>query len=199
MKRKGGDVEMEKIRAIVDRQESRKETGMFLLFLGESLFVFSYFMKMSDFLFGMGLGSWNRKKSFEEYRRYLLRLSYFILALSSLSLVLASLIRDNDFASGLMLGGSSAGLVFAIYYWLLSRQPKRLKAAYIALYDERNQYILRVTAVSTLIFMFLVNVIMIALYAFLGIAFSYVILLMIWLYCLLLGFLGLRIIFSKIL
>ena len=109
MKRKGGDVEMEKIRAIVDRQESRKETGMFLLFLGESLFVFSYFMKMSDFLFGMGLGmsmilnllvviflsakgerskmmllkavaSWNRKKSFEEYRRYLLRL--FILYLS---------------------------------------------------------------------------------------------------------------------
>jgi hypothetical protein len=47
---------MEKIRAIVDRQESREETGMFLLFLGESLFVFSYFMKMSDFLCGMGLG-----------------------------------------------------------------------------------------------------------------------------------------------
>lgn len=113
--------------------------------------------------------------------------------------MLASLIRDNDFASGLLLGGGSAGLVFAIYYWLLSRQPKRLKAAYIALYDERNQYILRVTAVSTLIFMCLVNVMLIALYAFLGIAFSYVILLMIWLYCLLLGFLGLRIIFSKIL
>lgn len=145
------------------------------------------------------VASWNRKKSLEEYRRYLLRLSYFILALAGLSLVLASLIRDNDFASGLMLGGGSAGLIFAIYYWPLSRQPKRLKAAYIALYDERNQYILRVTAVSTLIFMFLVNVILIALYAFLGIAFSYVILLMIWLYCLLLGFLGLRIIFSKIL
>lgn len=47
---------MEKIRTIVDRQESRKETGMFLLFLGEGLFVFSYFMKMSDFLRGMGLG-----------------------------------------------------------------------------------------------------------------------------------------------
>ena len=47
---------MEKIRTIVDRQESRQETGMFLLFLGESLFVFSYFMKMSDFLHGMGLG-----------------------------------------------------------------------------------------------------------------------------------------------
>ena len=74
------------------------------------------------------VASWNRKKSFEEYRRYLLRLSYFILALSSLSLVLASLIRDNDFASGLMLGGSSAGLVFAIYYWLLSRQPKTFKS-----------------------------------------------------------------------
>ncbi|WP_238385877.1 ABC transporter permease [Streptococcus ruminicola] len=145
------------------------------------------------------VASWNRKKSLEEYRRYLLRLSYFILALAGLSLVLASLIRDNDFASGLMLGGGSAGLIFAIYYWLLSRQPKRLKDAYIALYDERNQYILRVTAVSTLIFMFLVNVMLIALYAFLGIAFSYVILLMIWLYCLLLGFLGLRIIFSKIL
>lgn len=145
------------------------------------------------------VASWNRKKSLEEYRRYLLRLSYFILALAGLSLVLASLIRDNDFASGLLLGGGSAGLVFAIYYWLLSRQPKHLKAAYIALYDERNQYILRVTAVSTLIFMFLVNVMLIALYAFLGIAFSYVILLMIWLYCLLLGFLGLRIIFSKIL
>ncbi|UVF03614.1 ABC transporter permease [Streptococcus equinus] len=145
------------------------------------------------------VASWNRKKSLEEYRRYLLRLSYFILALAGLSLVLASLIRDNDFASGLLLGGGSAGLVFAIYYWLLSRQPKRLKSAYIALYDERNQYILRVTAVSTLIFMFLVNVMLIALYAFLGIAFSYVILLMIWLYCLLLGFLGLRIIFSKIL
>ena len=46
------------------------------------------------------VASWNRKKSFEEYRRYLLRLSYFILALSGLSLVLASLIRDNDLASG---------------------------------------------------------------------------------------------------
>ena len=53
MKRKGGDVEMEKIRAIVDRQESRKETGMFLLFLGESLFVFSYFMKMSNLGWGL--------------------------------------------------------------------------------------------------------------------------------------------------
>ena len=145
------------------------------------------------------VASWNRKKSLEEYRRYLLRLSYFILALAGLSLVLASLIRANDFASGLLLGGGSAGLVFAIYYWLLFRQPKRLKAAYIALYDERNLYILRVTAVSTLIFMFLVNVMLITLYAFLNIAFSYVILLMIWLYCLLLGFLGLRIIFSKIL
>ena len=62
------------------------------------------------------VASWNRKKSFEEYRRYLLRLSYFILALSGLSLVLATLIRANDFASGLMLGGGSSGLVFAIYY-----------------------------------------------------------------------------------
>ncbi|SDQ39805.1 hypothetical protein SAMN05216392_1558 [Streptococcus equinus] len=47
---------MEKIRTIFDGQQSRKETGMFLLFLGESLFVFSYFMKMSNFLHGMGLG-----------------------------------------------------------------------------------------------------------------------------------------------
>nr|WP_205396305.1 hypothetical protein [Streptococcus lutetiensis] len=47
---------MEKIRAMFDGQQGRKETGMFLLFLGESLFVFSYFMKMSDFLHGMGLG-----------------------------------------------------------------------------------------------------------------------------------------------
>ena len=47
---------MEKIRAIVDRQESRKETGMIQKYIGESLFVFSYFMKMNDFLHGMGLG-----------------------------------------------------------------------------------------------------------------------------------------------
>lgn len=31
---------MEKIRAIVDRQESRKETGMFLLFLGRKFICF---------------------------------------------------------------------------------------------------------------------------------------------------------------
>ena len=82
---------------------------------------------------------------------------------------------------------------------MLCHQTNRLKAAYVAVYDERNQFILRLSAASTLILMFIINVFLLILYAFCGVAFSYLILLLIWLYSLIFGFLILKVIFSKIL
>lgn len=108
-------------------------------------------------------------------------------------------IKTNDFAAGLLLGGGVAGLVIAIYYLTLTRQPNRLKAAYIAAYDERNQLVLRVTAISTLIFLFLENFMLIILYAFMGVVLTYPIVLLIWLYSLFLGFVFFKLIFTRIL
>ena len=87
----------------------------------------------------------------------------------------------------------------AIYRLILIRQPNRLKAAYIAAYDERNQLILRVTALSTLILLFLENFMLIILYAFIGIVLTYPIVLLIWLYSLFWGFVFFKLIFTRIL
>lgn len=145
------------------------------------------------------LQSCQQKKTLEEYRSYLMKVSYVILMLSILGIILSFVIRANDFASGLLLGSGSSGLIVAIYYWIVCHQPKRLKNAYIAAYDERNQFILRMTAVSMLVMMFLINFVLIILYAFFSVELSYITLLLIWLYSLSLGFLILRGILSKIL
>lgn len=141
----------------------------------------------------------NRKKSLEEYRSYLLRVSYLIFVFSVLSIGVSHFVKSSDFASGLLLGMGISGFAFTIYYQVLCHQTNRLKAAYVAVYDERNQFILRLSAASTLILMFITNVFLLILYAFCGVVFSYLILLLIWLYSLIFGFLILKVIFSKIL
>ncbi len=133
--------------------------------------------------------SLTRKKTLEEYRHYMMTVSLSFLFVAALCLLASFFIKTNDFAAGLLLGGGVAGLVVAIYYLTLTRQPNRLKAAYIAAYDERNQLILRVTAISTLIF----------LYAFMGVVLTYPIVLLIWLYSLFLGFVFFKLIFIRIL
>ncbi|MCQ9216516.1 ABC transporter permease [Streptococcus gallolyticus] len=133
--------------------------------------------------------SLTRKKTLEEYRHYMMTVSLSFLFVAALCLLASFFIKTNDFAAGLLLGGGVAGLVVAIYYLTLTRQPNRLKAAYIAAYDERNQLILRVTAISTLIF----------LYAFMGVVLTYPIVLLIWLYSLFLGFVFFKLIFTRIL
>ncbi|MCY7172778.1 ABC transporter permease [Streptococcus gallolyticus subsp. gallolyticus] len=133
--------------------------------------------------------SLTRKKTLEEYRHYMMTVSLSFLFVAALCLLASFFIKTNDFAAGLLLGGGVAGLVVAIYYLTLTRQPNRLKAAYIAAYDERNQLILRVTAISTLIF----------LYAFMGVVLTYPIVLLIWLYGLFLGFVFFKLIFTRIL
>ena len=143
--------------------------------------------------------SMTRKKTLEEYRHYMMTVSLSFLFVAALYLLASFFIKTNDFAAGLLLGGGVAGLVVAIYYLTLTRQPNRLKAAYIAAYDERNQLILRVTALSTLVFLFLVNFMLIILYAFIGIVLTYPIVLLVWLYSLFLGFVFFKLIFTRIL
>ncbi|SEF23033.1 hypothetical protein SAMN04487839_10375 [Streptococcus gallolyticus] len=133
--------------------------------------------------------SLTRKKTLEEYRHYMMTVSLSFLFVAALCLLASFFIKTNDFAAGLLLGGGVAGLVVAIYYLTLTRQPNRLKAAYIAAYDERNQFILRVTAISTLIF----------LYVFMSVVLTYPIVLLIWLYSLFLGFVFFKLIFTRIL
>lgn len=143
--------------------------------------------------------SLTRKKTLEEYRHYMMTVSLSFLFVAALCLLILFFIKTNDFAAGLLLGGGVAGLVIAIYYLTLTRQPNRLKAAYIAAYDERNQLVLRVTAISTLIFLFLENFMLIILYAFMGVVLTYPIVLLIWLYSLFLGFVFFKLIFTRIL
>ncbi|SDK15164.1 ABC transporter permease [Streptococcus gallolyticus] len=133
--------------------------------------------------------SLTRKKTLEEYRHYMMTVSLSFLFVAALCLLASFFIKTNDFAAGLLLGGGVAGLVVAIYYLTLTRQPNRLKAAYIAAYDERNQFILRVTAISTLIF----------LYVFISVVLTYPIVLLIWLYSLFWGFVFFKLIFTRIL
>ena len=143
--------------------------------------------------------SMTRKKTLEEYRHYMMTVSLSFLFVAASCLLTSFFIKTNDFAAGLLLGGGVAGLVAAIYRLILIRQPNRLKAAYIAAYDERNQLILRVTALSTLILLFLENSTPIILYAFIGIVLTYPIVLLIWLYSLFWGFVFFKLIFTRIL
>ena len=138
--------------------------------------------------------SMTRKKTLEEYRHYMMTVSLSFLFVAASCLLTSFFIKTNDFAAGLLLG-----LVAAIYRLILIRQPNRLKAAYIAAYDERNQLILRVTALSTLILLFLENFMLIILYAFIGIVLTYPIVLLIWLYSLFWGFVFFKLIFTRIL
>lgn len=70
---------------------------------------------------------------------------------------------------------------------------------YVEAHDERNNKILMVTALATLIFIFLLVFALIVLFAFADIVLAYPVLLMILLYGIIVGFAIFRLLFSKIL
>lgn len=140
-----------------------------------------------------------QKKSLEAYRRYLRTLAVAFLVLGLFCLLLSFAMTGNDFTTGLLAGGGIGSLVAGIYYLVVCHQPKRLKQAYIAVYDERNKVIVQVASLATFVFLFLENFILIVLYAFLGITLAYVTVLVVFLYSLLLGFMLFRMIFMRIL
>ena len=72
--------------------------------------------------------SLTRKKTLEEYRHYMMTVSLSFLFVAASCLLISFFIKTNDFAAGLLLVGGVAGLVVAIYYVTLTRQPNRLKA-----------------------------------------------------------------------
>ena len=86
----------------------------------------------------------------------------------------------------------------SIYYFAALRHSKRLHQMYIAAYDERNKQILQASAVATLILEFLLIFALIALYAFVSIQLPYVTVLSVLLYGLVVGFVFIRLILSKI-
>ena len=96
------------------------------------------------------------------------------------------------------MGVTIGSYALSIYYFAALRHSKRLHHMYIATYDERNKQILQVTAVATLILEFLLIFALIALYAFVSIQLPYVTVLSVLLYGLVVGFVFIRLILSKI-
>ena len=96
------------------------------------------------------------------------------------------------------MGVTIGSYALSIYYFAALRHSKRLHHMYIATYDERNKQILQVTAVATLVLEFLIIFVLIALYAFVSIQLPYVTVLSVLPYGLVVGFVFIRLILSKI-
>lgn len=143
--------------------------------------------------------TFGKRRSEEAYKNYLKNIGITSIVLGLFGLVITYFAKFSSFGLGLMTGMTISLLVFGIYFMLIVRYPKRLHKMYIEAYDERNSRILMVTAVATLVFLFFFLFALIALFAFTGITLSYPILLVALLYVLVLGFVILQVIFSKLL
>ena len=146
----------------------------------------------------MLLKTLGKKKAESEYKRYIARVSCSFFSLGILGLFIVRSNSLSDFALGLVVGVTIGSYALSIYYFAALRHSKRLHQMYIAAYDERNKQILQVTAVATLILEFLLIFALIALYAFVSIQLPYVTVLSVLLYGLVVGFVLIRIILSKI-
>ncbi|MDY4002248.1 MAG: CAAX protease [Streptococcus orisratti] len=143
--------------------------------------------------------TFGKRRSEEAYKNYLKNSGITSIVLGLFGLVITYFAKFSSFGLGLMTGMTISLLVFGIYFMLIVRYPKRLHKMYIEAYDERNSRILMMTAVATLVFLFFFLFALIALFAFTGITLSYPILLVALLYVLVLGFVILQVIFSKLL
>ena len=139
-----------------------------------------------------------KKKAESEYKRYIVRVSCSFFSLGILGLFIVCSNSLSDYALGLVVGVTIGSYALSIYYFAALSHPKRLHRMYIAAYDERNKQILQVTAVATLILEFLLIFALIALYAFVSIQLPYVTVLSVLLYGLVVGFVFIRLILSKI-
>ena len=146
----------------------------------------------------MLLKTLGKRKTESEYKRYIVRVACSFFSLGILGLFIVRSNSLSDFALGLVVGVTIASYALSIYYFVALRHSKRLHQMYIATYDERNKQILQVTAVATLVLEFLLIFALIALYAFVNIQLPYVTVLSVLLYGLVVGFVLIRLILSKI-
>lgn len=146
----------------------------------------------------MLLKTLGKKKTESEYKRYIARVacSFFFWGILGLFIVRSNSL--SDYALGLVVGVTIASYALSIYYFVALRHSKRLHQMYIATYDERNKQILMASAVATLVLEFLLIFALIALYAFVNIQLPYVTVLSVLLYGLVVGFVLIRLILSKI-
>ena len=146
----------------------------------------------------MLLKTLGKKKTESEYKRYIARVACSFFSLGILGLFIVRSNSLSDYALGLVLGFTIGAYVLSIYYFATLGHPKRLHRMYIAAYDERNKQILKASAVATLILEFLLIFALIALYAFVNIQLPYVTVLSVLLYGLVVGFVLIKLVLSKI-
>ena len=146
----------------------------------------------------MLLKTLGKKKTESEYKKHIARVACSLLSLAILGLFIVPSNSLSDYALGLVVGVTIGSYALSMYYFATLRHSKRLHQMYIATYDERNKQILQVTAVATLVLEFLLIFALIALYAFVNIQLPYVTVLSVLLYGLVVGFVLIRIILSKI-
>lgn len=146
----------------------------------------------------MLLKTLGKKKTESEYKRYIVRVACSFFSLGILGLFIVRSNSLSDYALGLVVGVTIASYALSIYYFVALRHSKRLHQMYIATYDERNKQILMASAVATLVLEFLLIFALIALYAFVNIQLPYVTVLSVLLYGLVVGFVLIRLILSKI-
>ena len=139
-----------------------------------------------------------KRKTEAEFKKYITRVACSLLSLGILGLFIVRSNSLSDYALGLVVGVTITSYALSIYYFAALRHSKRLHHMYIATYDERNKQILQVTAVATLVLEFLIIFVLIALYAFVSIQLPYVTVLSVLLYGLVVGFVFIRLILSKI-
>ena len=146
----------------------------------------------------MLLKTLGKKKTESEYKRYIARVACSFFSLGILGLFIVRSNSLSDFALGLVVGVTIGSYALSIYYFATLSHPKRLHRMYIAAYDERNKQILKASAVATLILEFLLIFALIALYAFVNIQLPYVTVLSVLLYGLVVGFVLITLVLSKI-
>lgn len=139
-----------------------------------------------------------KKKTAAEFKKYIARVACSFFSLGVLGLFIVRSNSLSDYALGLVLGFTIGAYALSIYYFATLGHPKRLHRMYIAAYDERNKQILKASAVATLILEFLLIFALIALYAFVNIQLPYVTVLSVLLYGLVVGFVLIKLVLSKI-
>lgn len=114
-----------------------------------------------------------KKPDVARYAKGLQGLAVFLGLLSLGFALLASGVKAHDFARGFLIGLSLSLGFGSLYYRCLVRQPSRLNAHYIKVYDERYQMIQRLSAVTSLLVILVVQTLLIVLATFWQIVFSY--------------------------
>lgn len=140
-----------------------------------------------------------KKQTEEDYKNYLKYIGIITIILGIVGIPVALSAKLSSFGSGMLTGMTITFFAFGIYTLIVIGQPKRLHKMYVEAHDERNNKILMVTALATLILIFLLIFALIALFAFADIVLAYPVLLMILLYGIIVGFVIFRLLFSKIL